>query len=476
MYTQECRQCNYFSEKTTIDLIEEPSVGLRSGSNNCSRALTPPRGPVYASWPAYRSKTRKKRAPPDSIDTEQWRKKGRRESHGDASSPLLQPKEQQVEMPSSPIIPEAVLAALVAPFLPDRQTFNHLGRTSREIYEVCKSLPAPWPQQRRQVDSVVQSVAFSPCGTLLACSHEDTICLWNRQSGSSRILTTPTKVTCVAFSPDGRYLASGHRSSTHTDDDNDYVVKDSNDQGSIVCLWDCLSSSSEEQKEEQEDLQCTRVLRGPSYGGLLSVAFSPDGQTIASGGVDQSIRLWKVSDGTCITTLVGHSNWVYHVKFSPDGRYLASVGEDETAVWLWDLNDDYSCTTLEGHSECVHCVDFTPDGKYLVSGSDDETIRLWNMHNNYSCSVLQGNHCSVWTLACSPDCQTIVSGSREADGDRVLRLWSIPEERSTCVLRGHSDYITSVAFSPSGRALASGALDCSMRTWNLATETKTISN
>lgn len=352
------------------------------------------------------------------------------------------------------MVQEALLGNLVAPFVADRATFNSFASTSREVHEVCKLIPAPWPRRRLPLEAVAQSLSFSPCGQLLACCSGESIHIWNRQSGFNKVIHAAAKVTCVSFSPCGKYLASGHRS--HTSAEYDFVLRD-NIEVSVVRIWDAKT------------LECIRVLQGDLHGGMFSIAFSPDSRSIAAGGADQLIRIWNVEDGSCQSTLEGHAGWIYCLRFSPDGKYLASAGEDETSVLLWDLKT-LQLVDLEGHTESVHCVVFTPDGRYLVSGSDDETIRLWDMHNGFACSVLEGNLCSVWTIACSPDSKTLVSGGRDTEGNQVIRAWNIKQLKPVSTFRGHNEFVTSLAFSPSGRTLASGSFDCSVRTWNLATE------
>ena len=352
------------------------------------------------------------------------------------------------------MIQEALLGNLVGPYVADRSTFNNFASASRELHEVCKLLPAPWPRQKLSVDAVAQSLSFSPCGEMLACCAGERIHIWHRQTGYEQLIRTSGQVTCVSFSPCGKYLASGHRSQTSSE--YDFILRE-NLEVSVVRLWD------------SKTLECVRVLQGDNFGGMFTVDFSPDGQYIAAGGADQLIRLWNVKDGICRHTLQGHSGWIYCLRFSPDGKYLASAGEDETSVLLWDLST-FQVLYLEGHAESVHCVAFTRDGNYLVSGSDDETIRVWDLFNNFACSLLENNLCSVWALACSPDSKNIVSGSRDDDGNQVIRVWNIRQHKSVSVLQGHHEFITSLAFSPSGRTLASGSFDCSVRTWNLATE------
>src|SRR6266704_6963925 len=111
---------------------------------------------------------------------------------------------------------------------------------------------------------------------------------------------------------------------------------------------------------------------------VYSVAFSPDGKTVASGGVDKAIRLWEVSSGQCLNTLKGHSYRGVSVTFSPDGRTIASGSHDQT-VNLWDLNSGEGLNTLQGLTHGVWSVAFSPDGKAVASGSYDGAIKLWDM-------------------------------------------------------------------------------------------------
>ena len=129
-----------------------------------------------------------------------------------------------------------------------------------------------------------------------------------------------------------------------------------------------------------------RTLEGHT-GLVLSVAFSPDGQTLASGGdlfpfwgdINDTLRLWNANDGTHIRTLEGHTGpSIWSVAFSPDGQTIASGGTDKT-IRLWNANDGTHIRTLEGHTDDVRSVAFSPDGKALTSGSDDETVRMWDV-------------------------------------------------------------------------------------------------
>jgi WD40 repeat protein len=210
---------------------------------------------------------------------------------------------------------------------------------------------------------------------------------------------------------------------------------------------------------------------------VASVAFSPDGKTIASGGADGKVRLWNPNGGGLaysgsgapipgsdhqeLATLTGHTGAVNSVAFSPDGHTLAS-GSSDTTVRLWNATTRRSIATLTGHTGPVNSVAFSPDAESLASGSSDMTVRLWNTFVPQGIATLTGHTGAVNSVTFNPYGTTIASGS----ADTTVRLWSTATQRGTATLTGHTAAVNSVAFSPDNTNFASGSSDTTVRLWN----------
>jgi WD40 repeat protein len=298
----------------------------------------------------------------------------------------------------------------------------------------------------------VWSVAFSPDGRRLASgSWDNTIKLWDVETGQEvRTLRGHTGgVWSMAFSPDGRLLASGS-------------------VGGTVKLWDVGVATKDFSSPPE-----VRTLRGHS-GGVLSVAFSPDGRLLASNSVYytkttfySAVELWNVETGQKVRTLSGAP--VGSVAFSPDGRLLAA-GSDEGTVKLWDVGvatKDFSSPpevrTLRGHTGGVESVAFSPDGRLLASASSDQTVKLWDVATGQEVRTLRGHTWAVTSVAFSPDGRLLASAS----GDQTVKLWDVATGQEVRTLSGHNGGVESVAFSPDGRLLASGSSDGTVRIWGV---------
>ncbi|MEG4353212.1 AAA-like domain-containing protein [Microcoleus sp. LAD1_D3] len=199
---------------------------------------------------------------------------------------------------------------------------------------------------------------------------------------------------------------------------------------------------------------------------VYSVAFSPDGKTLASASWDNTIKLWNLQSQKPIATLTGHSDSVRSVAFSPDGKTLATASDDKT-IKLWDLQSQKPIATLAGHSDSVNSVAFSPDGKTLASASWDNTSKLWNLQSQKPIATLLGHQSSVNSVAFSPDGKTLATAS---SGDNTIKLWNLQSQKPIANLLGHSNSVNSVTFSPDGKTLATASGDNTIKLWNLQTQ------
>ncbi|NER39153.1 MAG: NACHT domain-containing protein [Oscillatoria sp. SIO1A7] len=279
----------------------------------------------------------------------------------------------------------------------------------------------------------VYSVAFSPDGKLLATGHDNGEVRLSRAIDGKQIQTLQghsNSVWSVAIAPDGNTLASGSSDNT-------------------IKIWDLKSG------------ECLQTLQGHSSS-VRSVAIAPDGNTLASGSSDNTIKIWDLKSGECLQTLQGHSSSVRSVAIAPDGNTLASGSSDNT-IKIWDLKSGECLQTLQGHSSSVRSVAIAPDGNTLASGSDDETIKIWNVGSGECLKTLQGHSSSVWSVAYAPDGKTLASGS----DDETIKIWNVGSGECLKTLQGHSNWVWSVAIAPDGKTLASGSDDNTIKIWNV---------
>ncbi|HLO52341.1 MAG TPA: NB-ARC domain-containing protein [Kamptonema sp.] len=326
----------------------------------------------------------------------------------------------------------------------------------------------------------VWSFAFNPDGNTIAGGDAKLIKLWNIKTGECYQILSGfnSQVWSVAFSLDGKIIVASDKQTLRlwqvgeTDNVTEFqtiigwansvwsvaisqtLIKSAiacGGAGGTVTLWDLQTR------------QCLRTLNRHQKS-VRSVAFNPDGETLASAGEDKTIWLWEVNTGQAKLPLLGHTGCVWSVAFSPDSKILASGSSDRT-IRLWDISSGGTLQILKSHESWVLSVAFAPDGRFFASSSADQTIRLWDISTGECLKILFGHQGLIWSIAFSPDGNTLASASE----DKTIKLWDVDTGECRQTLQGHSSLVLSTVFSPDGELLATTSADQTIRLWDSIT-------
>ncbi|HEY9853202.1 MAG TPA: WD40 repeat domain-containing protein [Leptolyngbyaceae cyanobacterium] len=307
------------------------------------------------------------------------------------------------------------------------------------------SLPTPQTQPWKCLATLsahrggVSSIAISQNGQFLSSVGKDnTLKIWDIPTGElTRTISGASGVASVAISPDGQTFA--------------------NSSGSHIKIW---------------DFRIGELPRSFSMepGEVYSVAISLDGRLLVAGNSEGEITILDLPVGEQLRSFAWHSentlDWhakgsVKVVKISADKTIIASGGTDNTAK-LWNLNTEELIFTLSGHSGSINTLAFSPQDNIVVSGSSDKTIKIWDVKTGSLQRTLYGHLEPVRTVTINPTGQLIASGS----DDETIRIWNVTTGELLRTLSGHLGGVNSVAFSPDGKLLISGSQDMTIKFWS----------
>jgi WD40 repeat protein/serine/threonine protein kinase len=312
-------------------------------------------------------------------------------------------------------------------YSPDGQRLASLGLDDRicvwaaDSGQLLESLPVQISsgrslQHHRQY-SQNDVLAFRPDGSLAAVDDQGNVLLFE---GAEPILleTNQKFIGCLAFSQDGKWLASGSKTG-------------------VVKIWECATR------------KLIRHLQA-HVGNVNRLSFGPDAGQLATAGRDGTVKIWHWRTDEPAFVYSDHDGYVFGVAFSPDGERIASGGMD-SQVHVWDSSSGRRLLTMAGHDSFVHAISFSPDGQWIASSSEDESVKLWDAGSGEEIAAFRGHDGFVLDLAFDPQGSRIASIGH----DGQVKIWDTATSRAMLTLEGHTGWTTGLSFSPDSSLLAS---------------------
>lgn len=290
------------------------------------------------------------------------------------------------------------------------------------------------------LDEVINAVVFSPDGKWIGTgSANGTLRLWDFSGNTLKAFKTPDKSICsMAVSPDGKWLLTGNGQNSAT-------------------LWDLSTWGIIATFKGNDEISSAR-----DYPAVVSsVAFSPDGKQVLTGGLDRTAKIWD-SSGKELKSFDNPLKDVEFAAFSPDGKAVLTCSFDGS-VNLWDVFSGAELRAFEGHSGPVRSAAFSPDGNWVLTGSSDKTAKLWNVLSGKEFVNFSGHLGGINSVAFSPDGKQVLTGSH----DRSAKLWDL-SGRVLQTFTGHTSGISSVGFSPDGKKTLTENYNNSVMSWDLS--------
>jgi WD40 repeat protein len=374
--------------------------------------------------------------------------------------------------------------AYVVQFSPDGRLLATVGDDSVDLWEI-----GSWRKIRTIVGSGPHAVAFSPKERLLASAgltgpfdyaHPDdakwSIRLWDIDTGQEvrELPRQPYGISTVAFSPDGRVLASGGASLKLWDVTSGLEIRTLNGHTSAVeavaFSQDGLLATASRDKTvrlwEASTGRAIRTLDGGHDNFDNCIAFSPDGTLLASVSErsTSAVTIWDVKTGQDLGNLMGYDHPFMSVTFQKDGRLRAAAGSNQT-LQLWDLVGG-GLRTLNGHNDLVDSANFSADGRMLASLSGDGAVKVWDVETGRASPVAPRiDNSNPFVL--SPDGRLLATVT--GNDKNIVKLWDVASGRELHALSGDAGVIGAVVFSPDGRLLASAGQGSGVTIWDVST-------